>query len=98
MDKCIWVEGKDKPKEVSYRGGKVKTSLIGTVVEDMRIQNCGYVDLLLREPPSKERIASKVFRRDWHVQRISQPEGRVVEATMRKYSAIRNSGGDVGLF
>lgn len=51
VDKCIWVEGKDKPKQDSYRGSKVKTSLIGTVVEDMRIQNCGYIEL--REPPSR---------------------------------------------
>ena len=44
VDKCIWVEGQDKPTMVAYRGSEVETSLIGTVIEDMRIQNCGYVE------------------------------------------------------
>lgn len=42
VDKCIWVEGQDKPEFVAYRGKAVETSLIGVVVEDMKIKNCGY--------------------------------------------------------
>ncbi|CAN0362777.1 unnamed protein product [Scytosiphon promiscuus] len=41
IDKCIWVEGQDDPKDVQYGGRTVKSSLIGTVIEDMKIQNCG---------------------------------------------------------
>lgn len=45
VDKCIWVEGQDKPTTVGYLGREVETSLIGTVIEDMKIQNCGCVEL-----------------------------------------------------
>lgn len=46
VDKCIWVEGQDKPTTVMYGGREVESSLIGTVIEDMRIQNCGCVEKL----------------------------------------------------
>eukprot|EP00903_Cladosiphon_okamuranus_P016219 g14966.t1 len=48
VDKCIWVEGQDAPTTVMYRGQEVKTSLIGTVIEDMKIQNCGMECIRMR--------------------------------------------------
>lgn len=41
VDKCIWVEGQDEPTMVPHSGREVESSLIGTVIEDMKIQNCG---------------------------------------------------------
>ncbi|CAM9741543.1 unnamed protein product, partial [Sphacelaria rigidula] len=41
VDKCIWVEGLDKPTTVEYRGKSVETSLIGFSMYDMHIRNCG---------------------------------------------------------
>lgn len=43
VDKCIWVEGQDAPTTLSYGGQEVESSLIGTVIDDMKIQNCGWV-------------------------------------------------------
>ncbi|CAM9959372.1 unnamed protein product, partial [Hapterophycus canaliculatus] len=45
---CIWVEGQDKPTIVEYAGRTVKTSLVGTVIEDMKIQNCGMECIRMR--------------------------------------------------
>lgn len=50
VDKCIWIEGPDEPTMVTHGGTEVKTSLIGTVIEDMKIHNCGYVLLLTLLP------------------------------------------------
>ncbi|CAN0109758.1 unnamed protein product, partial [Sphacelaria rigidula] len=41
VDKCIWIEGKEKPTTVAYHGSEVETSLIGFHMEDMTIMNCG---------------------------------------------------------
>eukprot|EP00752_Nemacystus_decipiens_P009246 g8259.t1 len=48
VDKCIWVEGQDKPTTLTYGGREVESSLIGTVIEDMRIQNCGMECIRMR--------------------------------------------------
>lgn len=39
VDKCIFVAGQHEPTTIMYRGREVKTSLIGTVIEDMKITN-----------------------------------------------------------
>ena len=44
VDKCIWVESLSEARDVAYHGEKVKSAIMGTVIEDMRIRNCGYVD------------------------------------------------------
>ena len=43
VDKCIWVESLEPAKMVTYAGKEVETAIIGTVIEDMKIHNCGYV-------------------------------------------------------
>lgn len=43
VGKCIFVEGQDTPTSVMYSGREVETSLLGTVIEDMKITNCGCV-------------------------------------------------------
>jgi len=49
VDKCIWVESLERAKDVAYAGATVKSAIIGTVIEDMKIHNCGYVEIPL--PP-----------------------------------------------
>ncbi|CAM9262723.1 unnamed protein product [Pylaiella littoralis] len=48
VDKCIWVEGQDEPTMVPHSGREVESSLIGTVIEDMKIQNCGMECIRMR--------------------------------------------------
>ncbi|CAM9261415.1 unnamed protein product [Pylaiella littoralis] len=48
VDKCIWVEGQDKPTMVPHNGREVETSLIGTVIDSMKIENCGMECIRMR--------------------------------------------------
>ncbi|CAN0194941.1 unnamed protein product, partial [Hapterophycus canaliculatus] len=48
IDKCIWVEGQEAPTTLTYGGQEVESSLIGTVIDDMKIQNCGMECIRMR--------------------------------------------------
>ncbi|CBN76927.1 FirrV-1-B30 precursor [Ectocarpus siliculosus] len=48
VDKCIFVEGQAAPEDVEYDGRTVETALIGTVIDSMKIQNCGMECIRMR--------------------------------------------------
>ncbi|CAM9604888.1 unnamed protein product, partial [Ectocarpus fasciculatus] len=48
VDKCIFVEGQAAPEDVEYDGRTVETALIGTVIDNTKIQNCGMECIRIR--------------------------------------------------
>lgn len=41
IDKCIFVEGQAAPTMLTHQGQEVESALIGTVIDGLKIQNCG---------------------------------------------------------
>ncbi|CAM9797922.1 unnamed protein product, partial [Ectocarpus sp. 13 AM-2016] len=48
IDKCIFVEGQAAPTMLTHQGQEVESALIGTVIDGLKIQNCGMECIRMR--------------------------------------------------